>query len=544
MEYKKASEIRRTGLLKLIAENKFQKGRGITASIGGAISDKFKAKATGIKESLDPLNLVRKMTGGGVIGKSIRTIAGRAMGRSEEDIEYFGGYANQRRKRKQKSRKDPLISSIGAGEISSVRVGDGAADILAKMYNFMQKSKEQEKLRYELDKAFRDEQLDEDERRHKKLIESILERTNQTPIVQPEEDKESPMDKFTSFLGKGIGAVLKGILASIKFLGSMITKILGILLPLASKLVTTIFKVITENAMTIFKLLLPGIMSLTKSLLGAVLRLIPGTAAAIGVLGLGALTAGNAVIENENRVDFARSGSEIDRIKSEMSAKENEYNASQRGMPDLKAKEKFMQNLRNEYQPQMDSALKKYEEETLIPAMAKIGFEPETGKNARDKNKGGLLNFRSIKDPKIKATSDDYKRAIYGENYKDKQLMEFIFGQFATPEEMATNASNTLIDSAKDRVSSAVDTLTAPVSRAADSLREFLPTNTDVDSVFRITAPTQSSSSPNSQVNVSNNTNNVPGSRPEVVSGDSANARDVALLDLTDMNSLGARGGQ
>ena len=119
-----------------------------------------------------------------------------------------------------------------------------------------------------------------------------------------------------------------------------------------------------------------------------------------------------------------------------------------------------------------------------------------------------------------------------------------MFGEAVTPTEMATNAANTLIESAKDRVSSAVDSVTAPVSRAADSLREFLPTDTDVNSVFRTTAPTQSSSSPNSQVNVSNSTNNVPGTPPQITNGDSPNTRDVALLDLTDMNSLGARGGQ
>ena len=542
MEYKKASEIRRTGLLKLIAENKFQKGRGITASIGGAISDKFKAKATGIKESLDPLNLVRKMTGGGVIGKSIRTIAGRAMGRSEEDIEYFGGYANQRRKRKQKSRKDPLISSIGAGEISSVRVGDGAADILAKMYNFMQKSKEQEKLRYELDKAFRDEQLDEDERRHKKLIESILERTNQTPIAQPEEDKESALDKFTSQLGKGLGAVLKGILASIKFLGSMVTKILGILLPLASKLVTTIFKVITENAMTIFKLLLPSILSMTKALIGGVLRFLgPQGAAAAAALGIG-----NVTIDYVNQSDLARSGSEVDRLKTEMNDKLREHaeatggKAVQNMTPEERKREAA---IRSEYQPKIDEATKKYEEEILIPAMEKIGFKPETGPDARDKNKGGLLKFRNIKTNEL-ADNSDYLRAINGEDWLQKQVMFTMFGEAVTPTEMATNAANTLIESAKDRVSSAVDSVTAPVSRAADSLREFLPTDTDVNSVFRTTAPTQSSSSPNSQVNVSNSTNNVPGTPPQITNGDSPNTRDVALLDLTDMNSLGARGGQ
>ena len=45
MEYQKASQIRKKSLLTLIGEKKFEQGKGLGSSIGGAISDKFKAKA-------------------------------------------------------------------------------------------------------------------------------------------------------------------------------------------------------------------------------------------------------------------------------------------------------------------------------------------------------------------------------------------------------------------------------------------------------------------------------------------------------------------
>ena len=89
MNYKKASEIRNKSLLSLVAEKKFQKGQGLGSSIGSAISDKFKAKSLGFKEKIDPLRLVRALTGKGTFGKVATTIAGRTFGRSEEDIKYF-----------------------------------------------------------------------------------------------------------------------------------------------------------------------------------------------------------------------------------------------------------------------------------------------------------------------------------------------------------------------------------------------------------------------------------------------------------------------
>ena len=98
MNYNEAARTRRTGLLSLIAEKKFQDGKSLGSSIGGAISDKFKAKAVGFKEKFDPLNMIRAVVGKGVIGKSLVTLAGRAMGKDEDDIRHFGGYGSRKRK--------------------------------------------------------------------------------------------------------------------------------------------------------------------------------------------------------------------------------------------------------------------------------------------------------------------------------------------------------------------------------------------------------------------------------------------------------------
>ena len=166
MEYSKAKRIRKTGLFKLIAQKKFEEGQGFGSSIGEAISDKFKAKATGFKEAFDPLNMTRKLFGKGLIGDVAVTGLGRLFGRKESDIGYFGGF-------KRKAKKDPNFSSITPGVIRPLKFGDSVADILGKMYNFMLKTDEKKKVNDEIEAAFRQEQIDEDERRHQELIKVV-----------------------------------------------------------------------------------------------------------------------------------------------------------------------------------------------------------------------------------------------------------------------------------------------------------------------------------------------------------------------------------
>ena len=167
MEYSKASRLRKQSLLSLIGEKKFEEHKGLGASIGGAISDKFKAKLTGLQASLDPLNLVRKLTGKGAFGDIATTAAGRLFGRSDKSIAYFGGF------RRKPRNKNPNFTTIGNGPVRPLRVDDSIANILGKMYNFMRRTSEKQIEEDEIAKAFRQEKLDNDDRRHKELIKAI-----------------------------------------------------------------------------------------------------------------------------------------------------------------------------------------------------------------------------------------------------------------------------------------------------------------------------------------------------------------------------------
>jgi hypothetical protein len=217
-KYEKANQIRKKRIIDLIAENKFEEGKSLSSSIGSAVSDKFKAKATGIKEKLDPLNIVRALTGSGVVGKSIRTVAGRALGRSESDIRYFGGYGR-------KNKKDPRRTTISSGNNNPLKIGDSVADILAKMYIFMEKVDALEKKQEEIMKSFREEDKEEEERRHEKLMKEIVDSTKKA-TAEPEKakDEDSGFMSFIKQIVDGIGTLIAPIWKVLKTVGAIASK--------------------------------------------------------------------------------------------------------------------------------------------------------------------------------------------------------------------------------------------------------------------------------------------------------------------------------
>ena len=87
MDYKQAGKIRDTGLGDLISQ-KLANKQSLGSSIKSSVGESLKAKATGIKEKFDPLNIAKFMTGGSSVGPSI---VGKLTGRSQEDVSYFTG---------------------------------------------------------------------------------------------------------------------------------------------------------------------------------------------------------------------------------------------------------------------------------------------------------------------------------------------------------------------------------------------------------------------------------------------------------------------
>ena len=182
MDYQLARQVRGSSLKNLVT-GRVASGQGLMHSVGASIGDKFRAKGKRWQEMFDPLNITKKM----LFGSNLLTaMAGRAMGRSSRDIAYFTGINMRNRKY-----KDPKRTSIGPGRVVSVKVGDSETDVLAKMFNLMLKTHQEESKRYELEKSFREEQEAEDKRRHEELIYAIINKKRKKEEVKKEEPKRS-----------------------------------------------------------------------------------------------------------------------------------------------------------------------------------------------------------------------------------------------------------------------------------------------------------------------------------------------------------------
>lgn len=187
MSYQEAAKIRKSGLSDLIA-SKLMSDQSIGEALKTSIDMKLKAKAKGLKEKFDILNIARIMTGGSGLGPAL---IGKLLGREREDVEYFGGTKGKKGKKNKASpssvkpiasklkpveedKQDPLFTTIGPGRIMPVRRKDSAANILAKLYNLLKKSYEDKKLESELNEDFAEEKKIENEARHKELINALF----------------------------------------------------------------------------------------------------------------------------------------------------------------------------------------------------------------------------------------------------------------------------------------------------------------------------------------------------------------------------------
>jgi len=204
MEYQKAKDIRGTSFGDLMAK-KLIGGGGIGESLGSTISDKTKAKMTGLKQAFDPLNMAKFMTGGSSLGPAL---LGKILGRSKQDIKFFAG---KTRKGRGGSTLDKLSGEDN--EISS---------ILYNIEDLLKKSLEDDQFQKEKENNFAEERESERLRRHKELMEAITGKkysgkASATKIAQ--DNKKEEEDTIIAAFGlKDIGkAALRGLGTVAKF---------------------------------------------------------------------------------------------------------------------------------------------------------------------------------------------------------------------------------------------------------------------------------------------------------------------------------------
>jgi hypothetical protein len=243
MDYRVASNIRGKSISSLITD-RISSGGSVGSSIKGAISDKLKAKGTGIKEKFDPMNIARAMTGG---GKLAPAILGRITGRSQSDINYFAGD-------KKKSSSYTRMPSVG--QVPSEGFGGSAVEVLNKMLSFMQKNREDDLKRKQISMSFEEERQSEEQRRHGEFLKVLKDFTSvggTTTIVKKEEE-----GMFEGLLGR-IKSMISSAIANVMEVISKLKTVLAPLLEMAAKLGTFV-------GSRLFGLLLtaPGLLAVTS----------------------------------------------------------------------------------------------------------------------------------------------------------------------------------------------------------------------------------------------------------------------------------------
>jgi hypothetical protein len=149
MDYEKAEKIRKQSFGSLLGE---QEG-GFGASLKSAISQKTRAKVTGIKEKFDPMNLARA-----VGGRTGAAIYGKIFGRDRASMERF---ADVRKKR------------VGFGESDQGGTSSSVSDALGLIYRMMLRNDEDDKLQYQLSQNKKEEEESEEEDRNQQLIRAL-----------------------------------------------------------------------------------------------------------------------------------------------------------------------------------------------------------------------------------------------------------------------------------------------------------------------------------------------------------------------------------
>ena len=176
--------------------DKIVSGKGVGSALGGAISDKLKARATGVKEKFDPMNVAKFMTGGSRLAPAIM---GRLTGRSQSDINYFAG------NRKNTYTQVPTSMANADGNL-----GGSAIEMLNKMFSFMAKMREEDVRKRETAKQFTEEQKVEEQRRHNDFLNVLRKYTslNNTTLVEKNKEEEGGFNLF-DYIKNLVGSFLE-----------------------------------------------------------------------------------------------------------------------------------------------------------------------------------------------------------------------------------------------------------------------------------------------------------------------------------------------
>jgi len=213
MSYQDAARTRKKSFISMITE-KLVEGNSIGSSIKATVSEKSAARAKGFKEKIDPMNIIKFMTGG---SKFAAALYGSARGRSKEDMKYFTGTP--------RSAKEVGASST---RIDSLETGNEMVSLLMKIYEFMRTTNEEDKTRKQKEANFKEEIEYERGLRHKALLEALSGlKPGKTVTATKETDDGGFGGIFAgliSFVKGLISDALKGVMAILNGITELIEK--------------------------------------------------------------------------------------------------------------------------------------------------------------------------------------------------------------------------------------------------------------------------------------------------------------------------------
>jgi hypothetical protein len=190
--YIEAEKIREQSMGSLIAD---QEG-GLGASVGKAISSKFKAKMTGIKETFDPLNIAKFLTFGSDLGPALM---GKMTGRTRGDM---GHYMSD----KPSVRNAANTNTATKIEPTEQSVG-GMNDILIKILTLLKETNDSAiKQREEANNYAEENEREKQKKindRHKELINALKGKFAKDTATNTDKDSVIPTVPGLSDLGLG-----------------------------------------------------------------------------------------------------------------------------------------------------------------------------------------------------------------------------------------------------------------------------------------------------------------------------------------------------
>lgn len=266
MDYSKAKSIRGKSLTDMMLSE--METSGITKSVGKVVSKKIQAKATGIKEKFDPLNIVKFVTGG---SKLATGIAGKLTGRSQADIDYFTGRkSNKRNVRTATAIQRPIGSSFDST----------ATQLLNQIYDFMVKTKDEDKEIRQIERSFQEEKENEKEKKHKEFVSTLkefVEKRSEPEIRVIGQKEPGVLEKISDMLG----SFASGVKSFISSIGSFVTNLFEFLAKtVIAKMLLSFFnkikgwlesgliKIFAEVTKSIFKLMTTNIWKILSKAIG------------------------------------------------------------------------------------------------------------------------------------------------------------------------------------------------------------------------------------------------------------------------------------